>query len=321
MAAAWLKLEAYDIAEHCAQRALVLDPTFMKARYRRGLARKGSLQLYAATLDFELVLEQDPDCTEASKALDETLTLMNERDEDDESVAFDPEFPPLDDPTVDLRSVSDSSDWNHEGNGIPCRFYIHDSCMRGAECRFSHAPDHRSVRDRLGRNVCMYFLLGDCKFGSSACVYSHDKTYLRSGFWWDDKVRVMQLRYTSRGEMAKTNSAFLPYMCGLIDMRLAWASAHGVEMEDVYGHWWDQAQAGFRSAVEVGYYAFHYIPHESGGRGYRGRRGHGRGRGRGGMRRGGWHSDRDFEEDEERTNNFGFTEHEVLELLGHGVKP
>ncbi|KAH8977998.1 hypothetical protein EDB86DRAFT_991424 [Lactarius hatsudake] len=50
MAAAWLKLEAYDIAEHCAQRALVLDPTFMKARYRRGLARKGNFQLYAAML-------------------------------------------------------------------------------------------------------------------------------------------------------------------------------------------------------------------------------------------------------------------------------
>ncbi|KAH9059441.1 hypothetical protein EDB83DRAFT_2552313 [Lactarius deliciosus] len=157
MAAAWLKLEAYDVAEHCAQRALVMDPTFMKARYRRGLARKGSFQLYAAMLDFEALLEQDPDSTEAKKALDETLTLMNERDEDDESVAFDQEFPSLSEKKVELESASDSSDWNHEGNGIPCRFYNHDGCMRGTGCRFSHAPDHKSVRDRLGRNVCMHF--------------------------------------------------------------------------------------------------------------------------------------------------------------------
>lgn len=27
-----------------------------------------------------------------------------------------------------------------------------------------------------GHNVCMHFLLGDCTFGSSACVSSHDKT-------------------------------------------------------------------------------------------------------------------------------------------------
>jgi hypothetical protein len=59
------------------------------------------------------------------------------------------ESPQLDDTEVELESVSDSSDWNHEGNGIPCRFYNHDGCLRGTNCRFSHAPDHKSVRDRL----------------------------------------------------------------------------------------------------------------------------------------------------------------------------
>ena len=43
-------IRRYGDAEHCAQRALAIDPTFTKARYRRGLARKGSLQLYAAML-------------------------------------------------------------------------------------------------------------------------------------------------------------------------------------------------------------------------------------------------------------------------------
>ena len=38
----------YDFAEQCANRALNLDPQFTKARFRRGQARKGSLQLAAA---------------------------------------------------------------------------------------------------------------------------------------------------------------------------------------------------------------------------------------------------------------------------------
>ena len=62
MAATWLKLDVlhshtpnritirrYDLSEHCAQHALVLDPTFMKARCR-GLARRGNLQPYVAIL-------------------------------------------------------------------------------------------------------------------------------------------------------------------------------------------------------------------------------------------------------------------------------
>ena len=40
----------YDAAEQCARRALCLDPKFLKARYRRGLARKGNLQFAAAVL-------------------------------------------------------------------------------------------------------------------------------------------------------------------------------------------------------------------------------------------------------------------------------
>ena len=74
---------------------------------------------------------------------------MCERDDDDYSADSDDEGPLLNDIKVELESVSDSSDWNHEGNGIPCTFYNHDGCTRGNDCRFSHAPDHKSVRDRL----------------------------------------------------------------------------------------------------------------------------------------------------------------------------
>ena len=40
----------YNAAEHFADRALVLDPCFTKARYRRGLARKGNLELARAAV-------------------------------------------------------------------------------------------------------------------------------------------------------------------------------------------------------------------------------------------------------------------------------
>ncbi len=40
----------YDAAERCADRALVLEPCFIKARYRRGLARKANLELARAAI-------------------------------------------------------------------------------------------------------------------------------------------------------------------------------------------------------------------------------------------------------------------------------
>src|SRR5260221_13149938 len=46
---------SYDNAELRAQRALVLDPTFMKARYRRGLARKGNLEFARAAVGKSLL--------------------------------------------------------------------------------------------------------------------------------------------------------------------------------------------------------------------------------------------------------------------------
>ena len=44
----------YDTAERCANRALVLDPRFIKARYRRGLARKGNLEFARAAVGMGL---------------------------------------------------------------------------------------------------------------------------------------------------------------------------------------------------------------------------------------------------------------------------
>lgn len=49
----------------------------------------------------------------------------------------------------DIMTQSDSSDYKHEGNGIPCWYNNHDGCKHGSKCHFKHAPDIKSVRDEL----------------------------------------------------------------------------------------------------------------------------------------------------------------------------
>ncbi|KAF8258067.1 hypothetical protein EI94DRAFT_1755912 [Lactarius quietus] len=228
MAAAWLKLEEYDAAEQCASRALFLDPKFTKARFRRGQARKGSLKIAAAGIDFATVLQQDPNVTEAKQALEEICVLVKERND-----TYDPEEcgPSLADPTIELESVSDSSDWNHEGNGFPCSYYNHDGCKPGIECDFSHGPDHKSVRDRLGRNVCVLFLLGYC-FGR--CAYSHDMTYLPSGRWWESERKRTEVRKITREDIVRENPANLPRFLASIDERIAWKPVHAAKVEEAH---------------------------------------------------------------------------------------
>jgi hypothetical protein len=126
----------------------------------------------------------------------------------------------------------------------------------------------------------------------------------------------------------------MPYTFGFLDDRLAWASAHGVEMEEVYGHSRNMAKLGFRLAVDGAVESLvNTTMSEGSSRG--GRRGHGRGRNRGrgrgrgrGKGRGGSRGGRLDQYDEElesevqeRMDNFGFTEDEVDELLCQGVKP
>jgi hypothetical protein len=67
----------------------------------------------------------------------------------DDVADSDGEYPLLSDEKVGPESASDSSDWNHKGNGIPCKFYDHDGCTRVTECRFLHTLDHKSKRDHL----------------------------------------------------------------------------------------------------------------------------------------------------------------------------
>ncbi|KAN0129038.1 hypothetical protein V8E53_013188 [Lactarius tabidus] len=234
MAAAWLKLKAYDAAEQCASRALALDPQFHKARFRRGQARRGNLQLALARIDFATFLEKNPDSTEAGKALYEIVILLRERNEGDESVKPVDCRPFLNDAKYELESVSDSSDWNHEGDGSPCSNYNLDGCMRGAECEFSHGPDYKSVRDRLGRNVCVNFLVGSC---SGECACSHDNTYLPSGRWWASEKKRAEVRdWLNRysRDVFEPRPVLLPQLLALIDARVAWTPKHTAKVEEAH---------------------------------------------------------------------------------------
>ncbi|KAJ7318763.1 hypothetical protein DFH08DRAFT_971128 [Mycena albidolilacea] len=105
-----------------------------------------------------------------------------------------PTSPPLSHSALfDDDSASDTSDALHTGTEPkPCLFYNTSSCTRGARCAFSHAPDRRSVRDGLGKNVCWYWLVGLCKFGPK-CIYKHGREALGGG-WWDDEEELAKMR-------------------------------------------------------------------------------------------------------------------------------
>ena len=168
----------------------------------------------------------------------------------------------------------------------------------------------------------MYFLLGNCKFGGSACVYSHDKTYLPSGRWWEDEEKCDLLRHISESLNPNTSSAFMPYTFAFVDNRLSWASAHGVEMEEIYGHSRTLAELGFRAAVSnAADLLIHNRAFSKRGRGPS-RRGRGKGRGGTRGRRIEEYDESDSEEDERMAMaNFGFDEDDIMELAMQGVKP
>ncbi|KAG6897875.1 hypothetical protein C0992_009673 [Termitomyces sp. T32_za158] len=211
LAAAYLKLEQYGDAEDAATEALVLDPKMIKARYRRGVARKESGHFSAALIDFQTVLEQDSTRTEAHNQMTETEYLYDkfgdEYLDDDSTGGLGYGWPYHDDePGYVSDTESDSSDCHHVGNGVPCRFYNHGGCLRKDTCRYSHAPDDLSERDKLGRNVCLYSLLDSCKFGQAKCVYSHDRTFLPHGWWSHPEYVVLIKERLDRHEFEDQDS-------------------------------------------------------------------------------------------------------------------
>ncbi|KAN0086262.1 hypothetical protein V8E55_007396 [Tylopilus felleus] len=194
LAAAYLKLSLFPEAHDAADRALRADPTSAKARYRRGMARKHLRMWIAADTDFHTLLTLDPGNKDAEAQLElvkaklEDPSFWDEPDEDFDSYT-DLEAPGLMDEPELGESLSESSDCEHTGNVIPCKFYNRSECKNGRACRYSHAPDEKSERDALGRNVCWYYLIGACKFGER-CSYLHSKEYLLQKGWWSTAAGV-----------------------------------------------------------------------------------------------------------------------------------
>ncbi|TDL23900.1 hypothetical protein BD410DRAFT_786568 [Rickenella mellea] len=303
MAAAQLKLENFEEAEEAAHTALFYDSKSLKARYRRGLARKGNNLLHGAIIDFETVLAQDPANADALSQLTITRELF-ESGEGDET-GYDTEgeqFPPLDAEKWEIDTESDSSDYQHDGNGIPCRFYNRDGCNKGngpLGCKYRHSPDEKSSRDKLGRNVCLYYTIGICKFGDEKCNYAHDLTYLDAKRVMDEDQKAAVVKCLS--DVKDTSRSLRP-------------TGYKGTTNTI-------GQVEKRSHKKLDPRAHIIGPSNSPQDNTRGNDGHGRGGGRGKGKRAGRLSARQEREMEERTMNGGFTNDEMDELLCQGVKP
>ncbi|KAI0052818.1 hypothetical protein FA95DRAFT_1601514 [Auriscalpium vulgare] len=334
IAAAYLKLESWDNAELYAQRALLQQPSFTKARYRRAIARKEKGELYAAIVDLEILLEQEPNCVEAQVELDKIQQRWERGEGELGGYESDDGYPQPDESRIELMSASDTTDFQHAGNGIPCRFYNHSGCVRGVACGFSHAPDQKSVRDALGKNVCLYFLIGDCKFGPVKCVYSHNRAFLTEGRWYDDDEKTMAARSIVHTQGTVDDPGLLPYLLGMLDKRIAWKFDSERALK-----WYaaNRPGSGSQGKVNTG-------KNNGKGRGKGKGKGNGKGKGRGkgkGKGRGviasglrgahqftpyqgsSYDSYDELEDDlmEQRSNNMGFTDDQLEELLSQGVKP
>lgn len=102
-----------------------------------------------------LCTQLDPSCTEAEEELARFPDMSTYKEPIWEHDPIKLEFPDPDEVKDGVKSgdetevLSDTSDYEHDGNGVPCRHYNHDGCQAGPDCKFTHAPDGCSLRDKL----------------------------------------------------------------------------------------------------------------------------------------------------------------------------
>lgn len=104
---------------------------------------------YVQSVDLEDVLNADPNCKEAIETKREIYAVGGQYQIAREIKPGEERDPrPEDPPSPVVTPVpSDSEDFSHVGNGIPCSNYNRDGCDLGAKCRFKHAADNKSFRD------------------------------------------------------------------------------------------------------------------------------------------------------------------------------
>ncbi|KAJ7199692.1 hypothetical protein GGX14DRAFT_661755, partial [Mycena pura] len=129
------------------------------------------------------------------------------------------EYPPVTSCTANfyLDCPSDTEDSLHQGNGKPCKSYNIGRCISGKDCRGQHAGDSKSIRDRLGRNVCLLYLIDRCRFPDTPgeCWYAHSRAHLPATGWWN-------------------NPKYFAYYGGMYDALKA-SGSHDVLMDRVLG--------------------------------------------------------------------------------------
>ncbi|KAJ3881077.1 hypothetical protein F5051DRAFT_136590 [Lentinula edodes] len=212
----YIQLSLYEEAEATATRVLAVDPSNLIVRLKRGHARRRAGHLVGALADFETVLSitPKPDTAQAlhyDEALRQRDIVVDVLGCSYLELAY---AHPSQIAEYSAPSISPSSNEARPANPpkasldepLPtnCRFYNHLGCRRGKKCLFSHAPDSRSIRDDLGKNVCLYHLVGKCKWDSFTCIYSHSKDNLPSEYvveddiskvaWWTNPARIEAVR-------------------------------------------------------------------------------------------------------------------------------
>jgi len=167
----------YEQAAFIATRALTMKPKLEEARYQRGVARYEQGLLRAAKMDFEVVVKYCATHVRALEALERVVARLSSSSPPttttnaggggrkkrrsttvaEEEVGLDFEFPGYGEVDLDVAELSESEECARVGNRVPCRYYNRNEggCRRGVECLYMHAPDERSVRDRL----CVFFSL------------------------------------------------------------------------------------------------------------------------------------------------------------------
>ncbi|KAJ3506955.1 hypothetical protein NLJ89_g6574 [Agrocybe chaxingu] len=153
LAATYMKLGIYEPAAWTATIALEFDPRLVKARFRRGIARRNTFLYDGARKDFEAILRRDPDCQEAHQELEIVRGQLAATSEELDHESDDEGHPEFSDEAWEPFSDPDSPDCKHLGIGRvaqpPCRAYNREGCAKGISCPLAHAPDRKSVRDEL----------------------------------------------------------------------------------------------------------------------------------------------------------------------------
>ncbi|KIK65707.1 hypothetical protein GYMLUDRAFT_367034 [Collybiopsis luxurians FD-317 M1] len=120
----------------------------MKARYRRGMALRHLRKFLEARQDLQACLILSPGDPQIKSEVHQTFQEFRRTTTNATTQSHDPSTiphvvnPDLNDVPIPVPGAddSDSSDFEHEGNGTPCQAYNRDGCKLGSKCELQHAP-------------------------------------------------------------------------------------------------------------------------------------------------------------------------------------